>query len=188
MDLNMTFLNKTFLTVATAALLATTSAQADNGKTYVGAKFGIFNVDVDANNINVGKPTAYGVYAGYLLDNNFGIEGEYITSSDAEITFNDIPGASVDFNARTIGLYATYDYRFVENAPNLYVKGKLGLAESKNEIGKDGEVDGNGLAGGIALGYDLTEKVTVQAEYEKLPDSADDASVDLINVGLHYRY
>lgn len=185
----MNFLNKTILTLATGALLTTTAAHATSGHPYIGAKLGQFSVDAD--DVNLDKPTAYGVYAGYSLDHHFGAEAEYITSSNADWKAED--GDKGEYSANTMGLYGTYHYHFPNELHNLYAKGKLGFAKVEIDDKEGDSIDDTGIAGGISLGYNLSKDAAIELEYAKLPkieESDEDFKIDsdLITLGAHFRF
>lgn len=185
----MNTLNKTLIALATGAVLTTSAAHATGGQPYVGAKIGQFNVDVDSK-ADADNATAYGVYAGYSFDHHFGAEAEYLTSSDADYTY--AGGREGEYNMDTAGIYGTYHYHFPAYTP-LYVKGKLGLAQTSIERDDGRDADDSGLAGGVALGYNLGTTAAIEAEYTKLPsiedvDDMPDYDADLWTIGAHYRF
>lgn len=169
----MKTLQKTLLAL-TAGSLMSVGAQAAvsygsgyTGQPYVGAKVGQFDVDVDGAD----DPTAYGVYAGYNFDPNFGVEAEYVGSDDADYRGGDI-------DAKTYGAYGTYRYAFPNTG--VYAKGKLGIAKTEVEGDYTTTIGGVGirnnsyddsdtsLAGGVGLGYNVNPNFGVEAEYDML--------------------
>ena len=180
----MKTLQKTLLALAAGSLLSV-GAQAAvaygngyTGQPYVGVKVGQFDLDVDGAD----KPTAYGVYGGYNFDPNFGIEAEYVGSSDADYYNGDI-------DAKTYGAYGTYRYQFPNTG--LYAKGKLGVAKTEiegNYLAEDSKrntisKDDTSLAGGVGLGYSVNPNFAVEAEYDKLGSDA-----DLMTIGAHLKF
>ncbi|MDN6275111.1 porin family protein [Psychrobacter sp.] len=179
----MKTLQKTLLAVATGSLL-TVSAQAAvsygngyTGQPYVGAKVGQF--DLDTNGAD--DPTAYGVYAGYNFDPNFGMEAEFVGSDDADYRGGDI-------DAKTYGAYGTYRYAFPNSG--IYAKGKLGIAKTEVEASStnfsgasDFSDDDTSLAGGVGLGYSVNPDFSVEAEYDMLGSDA-----DLMTVGAQLKF
>ena len=186
----MNALQKSLIVLATGSLVSV-SAQAAmtygsyTTQPYVGVKVGQFNLDRD--NADIDDPTAYGVYAGFYFDNNFGMELEYVGSDDADVSIADFKG---DIDAKTYGIYGTYRYTFPNTA--LYAKGKLGLAKT--------EVEGNltnavslmslstsekGIAGGIGLGYAVNPNFNVEAEYGIMESDVD---AKLLTLGAHLKF
>ena len=178
----MKTLQKTILALATGSLLtvgakaAVTYGNGYTGQPYVGAKIGQFDLDID----NADDPTAYGIYAGYNFDPNFGMEAEYVGSDDADFRGGDI-------DAKTYGAYGTYRYAFPNTG--LYAKGKLGVAKTEVEASNtvaglyDGSDDDTNLAGGVGLGYAVNPDFSVEAEYDMLGSDA-----DLMTVGAQLKF
>lgn len=186
----MNLVNKTIIALATGVVLTTSIAHATGGQPYIGAKIGQFNVDNNADT-DIDDATAYGVYAGYSFNNNFGAEVEYLTSKDTDFTEED--GEKGEYSLNTTGLYATYHHHFPNQYRNLYAKGKLGVAKTKVELNDSHSFDETGIAGGVALGYNLSSTAAIELEYTKLPsiDETDDnaeTDSDLWTIGAHYRF
>lgn len=175
----MNTLQKTLLALATGSLL-TVSAQAAvgygngyTGQPYAGLKVGQFDLDESGAD----DPTAYGVYAGYNFDPNFGVEVEYVGSDDADYYNGDI-------DAKTYGAYGTYRYAFPNTG--VYAKGKLGIAKTEVE-GNSTTIsmsdDETSLAGGVGLGYAVNRDFSVEAEYDMLG-----SDTDLMTIGAHLKF
>lgn len=180
-------LQKALLAVIAGSVM-TMSAQAaisyGAGQSYVGVKAGKFMVDTDG----LDDPTAYGVYAGYNFDTNFGAEIEYVGSSDTDVNIGN-SGINAEYDLKTYGAYGTYRYAFPNSG--LYAKGKLGLAKAEinasrsDSFGNSESLSGSdsGLAGGIGLGYNVTPNVGVEAEYDYVAED-----ITLLTVGAHYKF
>lgn len=175
------------LIALTVGSLASVSAQAAinyTGQPYVGVKVGKFFVDAD----DLDDPTAYGVYAGYNFDSNFGAEIEYVGSSDTDID----TGSSLvkaEYDLKSYGAYGTYRYAFPNTG--LYAKGKLGYAKAEIDVSARDDFGGSGsssdsdsgVAGGIGLGYNFNPNVGVEAEYDYIAED-----VTLLTIGAHYKF
>ncbi|WP_352339405.1 porin family protein [Psychrobacter sp. 16-MNA-CIBAN-0192] len=173
---------KTLLALVAGSLLsvgaqaAVTYGNGYTGQPYVGVKVGQFNIDADG----ASDPTAYGVYGGYNFDPNFGVEGEFVGSDDANYRGGDI-------NAKAFGAYGTYRYAFPNTG--LYAKGKLGVARTEIEASNTNLGLNNGtdkdtsLAGGVGLGYSVNPNFGIEAEYDKLG-----SDLDLMTVGAHLKF
>ena len=176
----MKTLQKTLLALAVGSLVSVGAQAAVSygsgyvGQPYVGIKAGQFDLDLNGAD----KPTAYGVYAGYNFDPNFGMEVEYLGSDDADYYNGDV-------DAKTYGAYGTYRYTFPNTA--LYAKGKLGVAktevEGKNTLTQNFSDSDTSLAGGVGLGYSVNPNFSVEAEYDKLG-----SDVDLMTVGAQLKF
>lgn len=182
----MKLLQKTLLTLVAGTLLSVSAQAAVNyaGQPYVGIKAGKFLVD----DSDLDDPTAYGVYAGYNFDTNFGAEIEYVGSSDTDIDTG-TNAIKADYNLKTYGIYGTYRYQFPNTA--LYAKGKLGLAKAEldasvsNILGYTGSSSSSdsGVAGGIGLGYNFNPNMSLEAEYDYVAED-----VTLLTIGAHYKF
>lgn len=194
----MKILQKTLIALAAGSLLsvgaqaALFSGAGYAGQPYVGAKIGQYSPDdVDDDALS------YGIYGGYKFTPEFGVEAEYLTTSDAD-AFDDSLGKS-EYNADVYGLYATYDYTFPTTA--LYAKGRLGVA--KNEIDVDytdkiiasdsnsASFSDTGVAGGLGLGYNLSPMASVEAMYNFYPTidtDGEDIDANGLTLGAHFKF
>lgn len=163
---------KTLLAIAVASLFVVHAnagvsygSAAGGVSPYIGVKVG----QIDPNINKAKDATAYGVYAGVNLDQNFGVEAEYASTEDKDYT--NARGVAHEYKAKTYGLYGTYRYNFV-NTP-IYAKAKLGAAKTEIEDkAKNGssttETDKTSLAGGVGIGFKATENFGVEATYNYL--------------------
>ncbi|WP_227428844.1 porin family protein [Psychrobacter sp. I-STPA6b] len=193
----MNTLQKSLIALAAGSLLSV-GAQAAvfgngyTGQPYVGVKVG--QIDPKPNTGDLDKATAYGVYAGYNFDPNFGAEVEYLGSDDSDYshTQNGITKTG-EGDAKTYGAYGTYRY-YVPNANGLYAKGKLGIAKTDIsasaskiagvEVSKTStDESSTGLAGGVGIGFAPSQNLGIEAEYSKIGDKA-----DLVSVGAHLKF
>lgn len=185
---------KTLLAVSASSLLAMSANAAisygnsADAQPYVGAKIG----QVDAKQIN-GKNTAYGIYAGYNFDQNFGVEAEFVGSDAKEFNVA-VPAAAgtqvvypVKGDVKSFGAYGTYRYNFI-NTP-FYAKGKLGVAKTKvdvtsrNATAYSNKSDKTSLAGGVGVGFKPLANVGVEASYNYLSEDA-----NAISLGAHLAF
>ena len=152
-----------------------------DGQPYFGAKIGQFMIDEG----ELDDPTAFGAYAGYNFTPEFGMEVEYVGSSEESIN---ISGVNVDYDLKTYGIYGTYRYVFPNTA--LYAKGKLGFAKAEINVEANGfggsasDSDSDtGVAGGIGLGYLVSPNVAVEAEYAVVAED-----LDLLTIGANFKF
>ena len=177
---------KTLLAVSASSLLAMSANAAisygnsADAQPYVGAKIG----QVDAKQIN-GKNTAYGIYAGYNFDQNFGVEAEFVGSDAKEFNAGMSP---VKGDVKSFGAYGTYRYNFI-NTP-FYAKGKLGIAKTKVDVtgrkataSYSNKSDETSLAGGVGVGFKPLANVGVEASYNYLSEDA-----NAISLGAHLAF
>ena len=94
----MKTLSKALLALITTSVIATTgnaalfqNANGTNmtGQRYVGIKAGTYNVSPANKKINNDNdnPTAYGLFGGYQYDTNWGVEGEYVRTGEADYSY-----------------------------------------------------------------------------------------------------
>lgn len=182
----MNTLQKALIALSVGSLLSVSAQAAVNyaGQPYVGVKAGKFMVDAD----DLDDPTAYGIYAGYNFDPNFGAEVEYVGSSDTDIDTGTrlLKG---EYDLKAYGAYGTYRYQFPNTG--LYAKGKLGFAKAEIDASLS-DVLGNtisesdsdsGVAGGIGLGYNFNPSMSVEAEYDYVAED-----ITLLTLGAHIKF
>ena len=191
----MNTLQKALIALSVGALLSVSAQAAVNyaGQPYVGAKVGQYSPD-DVEDDAV----SYGVYGGYKFTPEFGVEAEYLTTSDTD-AYEDAEEKS-EYSANVLGLYATYDYAFPNTA--LYAKGRLGFA--KNEVNVDVtdkdiasnsesfSVSDTGVAGGLGLGYKFNPMVSAEVMYNFYPtidfDDGENLDANGITLGAHVKF
>ncbi|SUD92125.1 outer membrane beta-barrel protein [Psychrobacter phenylpyruvicus] len=164
----MKTLQKALLALA-AGSLVTVGAQAavyNAAQPYVGIKVGQYDLDKAKDDA-----TSYGIYGGAKFAPNFGVEAEYMTTSDED--FN----PANEYSADVYGLYGTYDYTFPGS--NMYAKGRLGVAKNKVEYDSkavnvaDYSKSKTSIAGGLGLGLNLAPNAAVELAYEWYPEVED---------------
>ena len=182
----MKLLQKTLLAVTAGALMsvgaqaAVTYGNAMTAQPYIGAKIGQYDLDNASD-----EATSYGIYGGAKFTPNWGVEAEYMTTSDEDFD------SAREYSADTYGLYGTYDYTFPGS--QMYAKGRLGI--SKNEVDVDGygsESD-TGIAGGVGLGYNLASNAAVEIAYDWYPTVDDvaykgDLDASGITLGANFKF
>lgn len=184
---------KAILALATGSLLTVSAQAAINyvGQPYAGVKVGQYSPEDGED------ATSYGVYGGYKMANNFGVEAEFLGTSDE--TLEDDAEVKIEYNGKVYGLYGTYDYAFPNTG--LYAKGRLGVAKNEIEFNGKDKIDGQtasasvsdtGIAGGVGLGYNVTPMASVEAMYNMYPtiDSDDTGDIDVsgITLGAHLKF
>ena len=196
----MKTLQKTLLALAVGSLVSVGAQAAVSygngytGQPYVGVKVGQFNLDTDG----ASDPTAYGVYAGYNFTPQFGMEVEYVGSSEESESVNFVRSgyagyAERDYDYKTYGIYGTYRYAFPNTA--LYAKGKLGFAKAEIDesisvtipgVGSESYSESysdSGIAGGIGLGYLVNPNIAIEAEYALIAED-----LDLLTIGANFKF
>lgn len=150
------------------------------GQPYVGVKAS----QVDTKLVGAPKSMAYGVYGGYNLNQNFGAEVE-LQRSEKKTYQND--GFEYQYDVKTYGAYGTYRYHFADTP--LYVKGKLGVAQTnlrdQSKSAGYNYTSGNkaNLAGGAGVGFAPNANFGIEASYNYLSEHA-----NAITVGAHLAF
>lgn len=155
----MKLLQKTLLALAAGSMMTVGAQAAVNygmtAQPYIGAKIGQYDLD------SADDATSYGVYGGAKFTPNFGIEAEYMTTSDADFS------STREYSADVYGLYGTYDYTFPGS--DMYAKGRLGVSKNKVDVDGYGSKSDTGIAGGLGLGYNLAPNAAVELAYDWYP-------------------
>ena len=130
------------------------------------------------------KDTAFKVFGGYRINRNFAAEGFWGEWGDITIG---VPGASAKVEARTFGVAALG----ILPVGRLDLFAKLGIGHTKLKASGGGLLagatdsdSGRDLLFGFGAAYNFTEGFGVRAEWERL----DDSELDVISVGLQYRF
>lgn len=188
-------LQKALLAVITGSVMTMSAQAALNyaGQPYAGVKIGQYSPD-DAED----DAFSYGVYGGYKFTPEFGLEAEYLTTSDTD-AFEDSFEKS-EYNADVYGLYATYDYAFPNTA--VYAKGRLGVAKNEIDVDYTDKLDASenesfsmsdtGVAGGLGLGYNVSPMASVEVMYNVYPtidfDDGEDLDANGVTLGAHFKF
>ena len=188
-------LQKALIALSIGSLMSVSAQAALNyaGQPYAGVKIGQYSPD-DAED----DAFSYGVYGGYKFTPEFGLEAEYLTTSDTD-AFEDSFEKS-EYNADVYGLYATYDYAFPNTA--VYAKGRLGVAKNEIDVDYTDKLDASenesfsmsdtGVAGGLGLGYNVSPMASVEVMYNFYPtidfDDGEDLDANGVTLGAHFKF
>lgn len=135
--------------------------------------------------VNVGNTTpliSSGVYYGYNLNEKTSIEAEANVGLSGG-KYNDGKGNFGSFDIWTVAAYAAYRHPLTHN---LYAKGKFGLlfenitnnTRSEKLIHQD-----YGFSGGLGLGLQLKQKLTLETELSLL-----ERDIYYAGLGVHYKF
>ena len=135
--------------------------------------------------VNVGNTTpiiSSGVYYGYNLNEKTSIEAEANVGLSGG-KYNDGKGNFGNFDIWTVAAYIAYRHPFTHN---FYAKGKFGLlfenitnnARSEKLVHQD-----YGFSGGLGLGLQLKQRLTLETELSLL-----ERDIYYAGLGVHYKF
>ena len=202
--------------LAVLAVLASSSALADDTGWYAGANLGQSRAKIDdagitsdllgrgfssVSIVDDDRSAGYKIFGGYQLNKNFAIEGGYFSLGNFGYTATTIPAGTLNGNIKLRGL-------------NLDLVGILPITEKFSAFGRIGAnhtqardtFRGTGavqvlnpnpskrdtnLKLGLGVQYALTESLALRAEVERyrINDAiGNKGDIDLVSVGLLYRF
>jgi OOP family OmpA-OmpF porin len=191
--------------VVTALMLVcgAAPASAQDKRFYVGNDLGLSTLDFNTRRLGNFNPNAgirttvddrdmsYGVFAGYRAERNFGLEVGFNRFGKTKVTISDgINSASS--SVKSEGAFVAGLYHLPLPA-NFTLVGKLGVSNSKSNFnlfpfGTDNRSKVNPLYG-VGLGYKLGESLSLRAEYNRIPNFADnDRDLSNAKLGLIYGF
>ncbi len=186
------------IAIAAAGLSPLAQAQAQDQGWYVGGSIGESDADesiteglITSGSVDA-KDTGWKLYGGFMFNRNFGVELAYVDLGKAKYsgTFFGLPvtGGTIEatgFNIAAIGAIP------LSSAFSLF--GKVGIFSWEAEANDTTAgvpfaetTDGNDLFFGLGASYSFTRSFAVRGEWERF--QLDDADVDLLSIGLVYRF
>ena len=191
----MKTLQKTLLALAAGSMMTVGAQAAVNygmtAQPYIGAKIGQYDIDGAKD-----EATSYGIYGGAKFTPNFGIEAEYMTTSEEDFTTG--VADKSEYSADVYGLYGTYDYTFPGS--QMYAKGRLGIAKNEIDLSSknvakvnNGSYSDTGIAGGLGLGLNLAPNAAVELAYDWYPKienvgNKGDLDASGITLGANFKF
>lgn len=186
--------------IAVAAAIASPLTLAQDQGWYVGVSIGQSEADesiasdmalITSGSVDA-KDTGWKLYGGFMFTRNFGVELAYVDLGKAKYSgdFFGLPvtGGTIEatgFNMAAIGA--------IPLSPALSLFGKLGIfsweAEANDRTAGlpfTQTLDGNDLFFGFGASYSFTRNLSVRGEWERF--QLDDTDVDLLSIGLAYRF
>ena len=160
------------------ALLTSFNGVAQANSEYLVARMGAMFINVE------GATPLYasGLYYGYGLDERMAIEAE-ANIGVAGGSYNQGNGNFGSFDVWTVAAYGVYRYPFTRT---FYAKGKFGLLfESVTNNTRDAKLPQQdyGFSGGIGLGAQFKQRLTLEAEFSLL-----EANIYYSGLGVHYQF
>jgi OOP family OmpA-OmpF porin len=186
--------------IAMAAAIASPLTLAQDQGWYVGVSIGQSEADegiasdmalITSGSVDA-KDTGWKLYGGFTFNRNFGIELAYVDLGKAKYSgdFFGLPvtGGTIEatgFNMAAIGAIP------LSSALSLF--GKVGIFSWEAEANDTTAglpfsqvLDGNDLFFGVGASYSFTRNLSMRGEWERF--QLDDTDVDLLSIGLAYRF
>lgn len=165
-----------------ALLFATSSAMAEGF--YAGAGVGMTQIEDDSEGDNYkDSPFGWKIYAGYDFNENFGLEGAYLNSGEAE---DDLFGENVKVEL-TAFVVSAIGFLHVGESAQLF--GKLGYYSGEEEVSAFGvsvDEDDDGFTVGVGLRFNTTENLALRADFDWFDTQID--TVWSLGVGIQYHF
>lgn len=185
-----------FALIAGTTVMAAAQAQTTEPRFYLGA--GVSTVDHNyrisgANNVDSDGYKASGkLFGGVDIDQTWAVEAGYtdFRKSRANYTLN---GVNSRVESDGYGTYLAAKASLPLNQQTS-VYGKLGVAYTKADLrsntpGLNGKDDDTGLYAGVGLQYNVSQNVSLLAEYERYGKKKDfGAKPDVFTIGAKYTF
>lgn len=181
-------MKKTMLIALIAAAALAPAAQAQSS--YVGASIGRAEQKVSLSSQLDETATSYKVYAGYMFNQNFGIEAGWADHGDAE---RSAAGYTIGAQPRSLYLAATGSFPVSER---FAVIGKIGAASNRTRLSATGEAnetlkETTALIG-IGATFAITPTLLAVVEYENfgkiIKEDDGNMKLDVLSAGLRYKF
>lgn len=172
------------LPAAFLAISAPAVAQQSDAGWYIGGSYGMTTFDLSGVPAGVSvddSDSGFKIFGGFQFTKHWGAEVGYVDFGKVSVSG---AGASGDLGVTAMTLAGTGTLPLGQNFALL---GKVGMAMwdaegSGSVVGNDG----NDMFYGFGARYSFNKNMSVQAEYEVL--DAEDDSVNMISIGLHYKF
>ena len=179
--------NKLFIALIAAAAIAP-AAQAQSS--YVGASAGRSELKVSVSSALDDSATAYKVYAGYMFNENFGIEAGWADHGKAE---RNLGLYTVGAHPRSLYLAATGSFPLSERFALI---GKIGAASNRTRVFATDEADERlketSALIGIGATFAITPSMLAVVEYENfgkvIKDEGESMKVSVLSAGIRFKF
>jgi OmpA-OmpF porin, OOP family len=178
------------LGLASAMLVAGPALAQDTGF-YAGAHIGSSDLNGACDGFGAGvscdeKDTAWKILGGYQFHKNWAVELGYANLGEASASAGAV-SAKAEVTA--------WDLVAVGSLPlmdRLSAYGKLGMFKADTEVtsnvGVSDDDSETGFTFGLGVRYDFTRNLGVRAEWQRYQEVADDLDVDVLSVGVIWKF
>lgn len=171
------------LPAALMAIGAPAIAQQSDAGWYVGAAYGITNIDVSTSGPGFsvdGDDSGYKIFGGFQFNKTWGGEVGYVDFGKASVSGLGLSG-DAGITAFTLAGTGTLPL-----GQNFSLLGKLGLAMWDTSGSAASGDNGTDLYFGVGAAYSFNRNLSLVADYEMV--DAEDDSVSMISVGVRYKF
>lgn len=176
------------LPAALMAIGAPAIAQQSDAGWYVGAAYGITNIDVSTSGPGFsvdGDDSGYKIFGGFQFNKHLGVEAGYLDAGNASVTG---PGGSASLSVTALTLAGTGTLPLGQNFALL---GKVGLWMW--DTGCSGAIcvssyddSSTDLFYGVGARFNFNRNWSMQVEWEQFETSSD--AVTLTSLGVRYKF
>ena len=169
--------------------LMTAPAVAKDEGAYAGGSIGLTTIDICGDLTAFGattcddEDTGFKLFGGYKFNRNLAVEGGFVDFGEISASF---PTGSATVSSDALFAAAV---GILPVSSKFSVFGKLGFFMwDLTATGTGGTVsdDGTDLLIGVGLGFDITERLTIRAEWEDYDGGGD--GVNFLSAGLQYNF
>jgi OmpA-OmpF porin, OOP family len=179
--------------IALSGALAATqaSAQAQDMGFYIGGAIGQAELKGACDGLPAGtscddKDSAWKVLGGYQFNRNLAVELGYANLGEASAS---LAGVTANVEVTAWDLVAVGSFPIVDK---FSVYGKLGMfrseAEGTSNVGASADDSETGFTFGLGLRYDFTRNLGVRLEWQRYTEVDEDTDVNLMSVGVIWRF
>ena len=151
---------------------------------YAGGALGFTNIEDSEDGVTYSDtPLGFRLVAGYDINENFGVEGAYVTSGTANDTID-----SIEVEAELSGFVISFLGHLPINE-QLNVFGKLGYYTGETDVSAFGitvSEDADGVTAGAGLRYDFANNLTLRGDLDWYDSDLD--TLWTVGVGLQFRF
>lgn len=163
-------------------LTSAKSIAADTSNVYVGVKIGLAKIiSSDELYVETDHNEGYGIYGGYIFDNGYSVEVEYI-NIDTELGSHGhtTTGSLHQSHDIAIGAYAIYGT--YKTSGITYLKGRLGYVKLDAVQANNTIMDKNGMAFGLGAGLKIGS-TNFEIDYNYL-----DSDIRFVSLSVNYQF